>query len=219
MLKIRDLTKKYKNRTVLKNINLDFKPGFLYVVMGESGVGKTTLLNIIGSVDSPTSGEILLNGKNVLELSAKEKAEYRRDSVGFIFQNYLLDNNLKVIDNVMLPLYINDSIKDKKEKAMSLLEKFHIDSLAGQYPYQLSGGEKQRVAIARALANDPRIILADEPTGNLDEKNEVEIFELLKNLSREDKCVIVVTHNRDMAKYADRVLIIESESQVTEVCW
>ena len=219
MLKIRDLTKKYKNRTVLKNINLDFKTGFMYVIMGESGVGKTTLLNIIGSVDSPTSGAIFLNERNIFELSAKEKAEYRRESIGFIFQNYLLDNNLKVIDNVMLPLYINDSIKDKKEKAMSLLGKFHINSLSEQYPYQLSGGEKQRVAIARALANDPQIILADEPTGNLDEKNEVEIFELLKDFSREDKCVIVVTHNKDMAKYADIVLMIESESQITEVCF
>lgn len=179
--------------------------------MGHSGSGKSTLISIIGLLESFESGEYKINGKDVSGLTSKEEAELRRDSIGFIFQEFYLDEHLKAIENVIMPMLINNRIdKDKrKQKALQLLSLVDLSERYDHFPKEMSGGEKQRVAIARALANDPKVILADEPTGDLDEENEEKIFSILKNLSEEGKCVIVVSHSNEVKKYADSILKIE----------
>ncbi len=194
---------------VLKNINISFGKGKLYAIMGRSGAGKTTLINILGLLDNLTTGKYTLDNIDVNELSNARKAEIRNKEIGFVFQSHYLDENLTVLENVILPTIINKEIssKERKERGITLLTKLGLSNRINYYPNKLSGGEKGRVSIARALINNPAYIIADEPTGNLDSKNEDYIFELLKKISK-DKCIIVVTHNDKIKKYADKVFYI-----------
>ncbi len=195
---------------ILKNISLKFEKGKMYAIMGRSGAGKTTLVNIIGLLDTPTSGSYLLNGKNVNTLNEKEKAHLRNKEIGFVFQSHFLDKNLTAIENVLLPTIINkDKTKnDYKEYAIKLFKDFGLEDRINAMPSKLSGGEAGRVAIIRALINDPTYLIADEPTGALDSENETYIFKLLKSISKSGKCVIVVTHNDKIKKYADTLFYI-----------
>ncbi len=215
-LEIKNLYKVYQTKTekiiAVDNATYKFESGCFYAIMGHSGSGKSTLLNILGTLDKQTSGEYLINGENISNYDDVVLSAIRMRGIGFIFQNYSLDPNLKSFENVMLPMYINNAIKkeNRKTRAIKLLEYVNMGDRINHYPKELSGGEQQRVAIARALANDPRVIIADEPTGNLDEKNEEIIFSILKKLSQMDKCVIVVSHNENILKYADKVLYMKN---------
>lgn len=197
-----------KNIDVLQNINYKFEPGLFYAIMGESGNGKTTLINILGLLENVTSGKYLIANQDVTHLNDKETALLRRDYIGFVFQDFNLDDNLKAYENVMVPMLINKNINNPKKQAINILQELGLEDRLEHYPKQLSGGEQQRVAIARALANNPKVILADEPTGNLDSENEKKIFQILKKLSKDGKCVIVVSHSNTIKKYADIVLKI-----------
>ena len=213
-------TTKEKAIKVLSNINVDFYSGTFYAIMGHSGSGKSTLINILGLLDILDSGNYMLFGNDIKKHNDIELSLMRMKNFGFIFQNYCLNNNLKAYENVILPMVINKSINvhSRKEKAISLLEQLGLKDRVEHFPTRLSGGEQQRVAIARALANDPDIILADEPTGNLDAETEKAIFELLKTLSKNGKCIIVVSHSELVKKYADYVYTIENNSLVGESC-
>ena len=214
-IKVCNLTKKYQLNNELivaiKDLSYDFHYGKLYAIMGHSGSGKSTLIHCLGLLDKFDLGKIYINGKDVDQLSQKEKSMIRNSRIGFVFQNYYLNNNMRAFENVMLPMIINKNYNnlDIKYKAQSLLKETGLAERINHYPKQLSGGEQQRVAIARALANEPDIILADEPTGNLDEENEIYILEKLKNLADNGKCVIIVTHNQIIKKYADIVINME----------
>ena len=192
--------------------------GTFYLIIGHSGNGKSTLINILGLIDSKFDGNYTIYGQEVSTLGDKELAKIRMQHIGFIFQDFYLDPYLKAIENVLVPMYINKDIskESRKSRAMELLDKVGLKDRINHFPRELSGGEQQRVAIARALANDPDIILADEPTGNLDSTNEKMVFEQLKKLSKEGKCVIVVSHSDLAKKYADYVYTIENNSLVGE---
>ena len=189
------------------NLKLDYSKGGFYVVMGHSGSGKSTLIQILGMLDSLSSGNYIFDGKDVSKMSDLEKSEIRIHKIGFIFQSFYLNQYLKAYENIIQPMMINSDIdkNERKSKAYNLLRLVNLENRMEHFPKELSGGEQQRVAIARALANNPSIILADEPTGNLDESNEKIIFELLKKISNSGKCVIVVSHNPEIKKYADHV--------------
>lgn len=205
---------------ILENINLTFEKGKLYAIMGESGSGKTTFLNIIGTLDDFTSGKLLIEGKDMSNLKEDEKANIRMRKIGFIFQEFYLNPNMTVEENIEQPVYINDQYdKEKiKNRTNELIETVGLSHRKKHFPKELSGGEQQRVAIARALANKPDIILADEPTGNLDRENETKIFEMLKILSQNNKCVIVVSHSNKIEQYADIVLKIkEGNIEINEI--
>lgn len=201
----------------LKDITISFKPSTMYAIMGESGSGKTTLLNIIGLLDRATQGKYLLDNKDINDYNETELAKIRNNKIGFVFQNYFLDNKLTALENILLPTIINNKYsKDEYlKKAQNLLKEFGLSERANHNPKQLSGGECQRVAIIRALINDPEIIIADEPTGNLDSKHEQEIFKLLKDISRTGKCVIVVSHNSNIKKYCDEIFYLEKGTLTT----
>ena len=202
-----------KNRDieVLKKVNLKIEKGTIYVIMGRSGSGKTTLVNIIGLLDNYVSGEYYIDDVEVSKLSESEKAKLRAKKFGFVFQSFYLNSQLTALENVMLPMLVNDKINknDRKQIAKDLLAKMGLADRESHYPNQLSGGEQQRVAIARSLANDPEIIIADEPTGNLDEKTEIEILTELKNISKKGKSIIIVSHNPIVKKYCDIVYEIQ----------
>lgn len=195
----------------LRGITLKIHDGEFTSIMGQSGSGKSTLMNIIGCLDKPTQGTYRLDGIDVSAASDKDLARIRNKKIGFVFQSFNLLPRLTVLQNVCLPLVYTGGISERqrKEKALKLLDFLHIKDKAEKRPNQLSGGEQQRVAIARALVNDPGVILADEPTGNLDSKVSEEIMKLLVHLNREFKtCVVVVTHERDIAAYAQRIITI-----------
>lgn len=196
---------------VLNNINVKFEKGKTYAIMGNSGSGKTTLLKILGTLDVLTSGKFLIENNDILKLDDNEKATIRMKKIGFIFQEFYLNEYMDVQENIMQPMYINKEYNklSRKKRVNELIEIMGLSQRAKHYPKELSGGEQQRVAIARALANKPDIILADEPTGNLDKKNEEKIFEILSHLSKEGKCVIIVSHSNVVKKYADVVLNLE----------
>ncbi len=211
-IELKNIRKVYgANTEVLKDFSYKFDSGKFYAIMGRSGAGKSTLLNIIGTVDVPTAGEVIIGGRNVAKLLEDTKAKLRMKLIGFVFQGFYLNPYLSALENVMVPMRINPDIeyKDRKNRAMELLKKFGADQLEASKPAQMSGGEQQRVCIARALANNPQIILADEPTGNLDEENEQIVFEHLKDLAEQGHTVIVVSHNEKVKDYADEVLIVE----------
>ena len=211
-----NLEKEYytKDETIiaLKDFTYSFEKGRFYAIMGHSGSGKSTLIRILGLIDTYSSGRYVLKNKDISKLNDFELSELRMNEIGFIFQEFYLEESLKAYENVVLPMLINSKIekKERKERAIKLLKLMGLDKRVKHYPKELSGGEKQRVCLARALANNPDYILADEPTGNLDEKNEQKIFELLKKLSQEGKCVIVVTHSKNVCKYADCVLYLNN---------
>lgn len=214
IIKISDLVKKYKKKEkeilVLNHINLSFEKGKIYNIIGHSGSGKTTLLNIIGTLLEFDSGKILIDGFDITSMNEKEKADVRNQKIGFVFQSYFLNDKLKAFENVMVPMYINVNIKksNRKNLAIQLLKKVKLEDRINHYPKELSGGEQQRVAIARALANNPEIILADEPTGNLDKENEKIILDIFKKLKEEGKCIIISSHSDYIKKYADVILEI-----------
>ena len=191
----------------LSNVNLILNKNELTIIEGPSGSGKTTLLNIIGGLLKPSSGKILVNNKNIIEMNDNEKAYYRNKVIGFVFQSFYLEPNFTVYDNVEVPLIIAGLPKNERRKMiLSTLDSVGLLDKENMIASKLSGGEKQRVSIARAIVNNPEIILADEPTGNLDSKNGDMIMSLLKRISKEDKIVIVITHNDEQAiKYGDKI--------------
>ena len=203
---------------ILKDINIEFEKGKLYAVIGKSGVGKSTFLSIIGTLDNFSSGNLLIEDKIVTDLNENEKAKLRKDKIGFIFQEFYLNPNMTVEENIRQPMYINENYnKEKiKQKTSILINSVNLSHRKKHFPRELSGGEQQRTAIARALANEPDIILADEPTGNLDKENEKIVFEMLKELSEQGKCVIVVSHSDVIEKYADIILEIK-EGNINEL--
>ena len=211
-LKLENICKVYNSKTekviALNQINYQFEVGKFYAIMGHSGSGKSTLISILGLIDRPSSGKYYLNGENVFKLDDYKLSKLRNKEIGFIFQNFYLDEHLKAYENVMIPMIINENIPkdERKNRAITLLKKLNLEKRINHFPKEMSGGEQQRVAIARALANEPNIILADEPTGNLDKKNELMVFEELKNLSLAGKLVIVVSHSDEIKNYADIIL-------------
>ncbi len=206
-----DITKTYHmgevNVDALRNINVSFEGGEYAALMGPSGSGKSTLLNILGCLDTPTSGTYLLDGVPISELSDDELSDIRRTKIGFVFQSFNLINELNVLENIEVPLfYQGTGEEESREKAAALAEKVGLDHRLRHHPMELSGGEQQRVAIARALANDPLIILADEPTGNLDSKSGADILDILQGLNEEGKTIVIVTHDMDIAARAQRIV-------------
>ena len=214
MLELKNVKKVYvvKNEKVmaLNDVSYTFEMNNFYGIMGHSGSGKTTLISILGLLESFDSGTYLINGEEVKDFDNNKISKIRRDYVGFVFQDFYLDEYLNVYENVMLPLITHKELskETKNEMVIEALTKVGIVDRKNHFPSQLSGGEKQRVAIARALINNPKIILADEPTGNLDENNEKMIFQILKDLSKEGKCVIVVSHSNEIKSYADKIIKI-----------
>ena len=213
ILTVKGISKNYKigNTQVhaLKSTTLDINKGEIVVVIGKSGSGKSTFLNILGGLIVPDSGEVLLDGKNLYKLGEKERAKIRNQKCGFIYQSFNLINELSVINNIRLPFDIAGKPYDTKRER-ELLAILDLEKRKHFYPSQLSGGERQRTAVARALLMEPSIILADEPTGNLDSKNSKEVINMLSSLSREDgKTLIVITHDEKIAAEADRIIRIE----------
>ena len=196
--------------TALHPTNVTFNKGEVTLIMGPSGSGKTTLLSLVGCIIYPTEGEVFLKNTNVSELSEKELAKIRLNTVGFVFQHFNLIEPLSALENVMQPMILQGIPKtEAKEKALKALEKVNLLERKNNLPKKLSGGQKQRVAIARALVTNPDIILCDEPTASLDAKSGAVIMDELKSLSRQDKAVIIVTHDLRLRKFADRVIYVE----------
>ena len=212
-IELKNVSKIYNNKvTAMDNVSLKLTEGEFIAVMGQSGSGKSTLLQIAGLLDSCTSGEVIINGENVSKLDKNKLADVRMKSLGFVFQAFHLNSHLKVYENIMVPMLINSEFKNKaemKQRAEGLVATVGLSHRIDHYPSELSGGEQQRVAIARALANNPDFILADEPTGNLDSKNELMIFEELKKLAESGKGVLVVSHNDAVMDFVDRICIMK----------
>jgi len=215
LIKIDDVWKKYdmgetEPLIVLKEINLDIKKGEFVAITGPSGSGKSTMLNIVGALDKPSYGEVYLKGKNISGLGESNLAVLRGKTIGFIFQQFNLLKNLTALQNVMLPMEAIDVLeKEAHERAKKLLESLGLGDRLNHKPNQLSGGQQQRVAIARALANNPEIILADEPTGNLDSKTGKFVMDFLGKLNKEGRTIILITHDLDLVTYAKRVVHIK----------
>ncbi|MEI6104781.1 MAG: ABC transporter ATP-binding protein [Methanothrix sp.] len=223
VIELKDIQKTYRigesEYAVLKGIDLQIEDGEFIALMGPSGSGKSTLLNIVGCLDRPTSGRFLLLGQDISLTSDDELARLRREELGFIFQTFNLIGRISVQKNVELPMMLRGVVRQKRrERALKLLQDIGIDHRSDFSPQNISGGERQRVAIARALANDPTIIIADEPTGNLDLKNSNEVMKILSKLNQEGRTIIMVTHNPEITENCSRVIrlrdgrILESAS-------
>jgi lipoprotein-releasing system ATP-binding protein len=215
ILTARNLSKTYKTGPiqveVLKEINLDINAGEIIIIMGPSGVGKSTLLHIIGGLDRPTSGEVVINDENIFVLREKDLAVFRNKSIGFVFQFHHLLPEFTALENVMIPgmMYRKD-LSQVEKRARHLLDVIGLTNRIGHKPSELSGGEQQRVAVARALINDPNLVLADEPTGNLDKQNSLALHELILDLNKKlNQTFIIVTHNEMMTARAGRVIELE----------
>lgn len=211
MIKTSDLTKVFRTEevetTALDKVTLNVKEGEYVAIMGPSGCGKSTLLNILGLLDNPTSGSYIFNGTEVANLKERDRTIFRKGNIGFVFQSFNLIDELNVYENVELPLiYLKMKPGERKKRVEDVLERMKISHRAKHFPQQLSGGQQQRVAIARAVVANPKLILADEPTGNLDSKNGVEVINLLSELNKEGTTIIMVTHNDRDAGYAHRVI-------------
>ncbi|MFA5325107.1 MAG: ABC transporter ATP-binding protein [Bacteroidales bacterium] len=211
MLKIENLKKSFRTEEIetiaLNGVSFEVKQGEFLAIMGPSGCGKSTLLNILGLLDNPTSGKYTLLDHEVAKLKEKDRTLFRKGNIGFVFQSFNLIDELNVYENVELPLiYLKIKAADRKKKVNEILKRMNISHRAGHFPQQLSGGQQQRVAIARAVVSNPKLILADEPTGNLDSKNGKEVIELLSELNREGTTIIMVTHSQHDASYAHRVI-------------
>ena len=210
MIDIKGITKSFGQLQVLKGIDLHIEKGEVVSIVGPSGAGKTTLLQIIGTLDKPDSGEIIIDGTDVGKLSSKKLSEFRNKRVGFVFQFHQLLPEFTALENVMIPAFIAGASKgEAKQRAMELLDFMGLSERAGHKPSELSGGEKQRVAVARALVNRPAVVLADEPSGNLDSKNREEIHQLFFTLRDTlGQTVVIVTHDEQLARMSDREIVM-----------
>lgn len=212
-LELKNITKIHNNHVkALDNVSFSINQGEFITIMGQSGSGKSTLLQIAGLLDVCTSGQVIINGEDVSKLDKNKLADTRMKSLGFVFQSFHLNSHLKLYENIMVPMLINDEYQSKeqmKKRALELIETVGLSHRKEHYPNELSGGEQQRVAIARAMANSPDFILADEPTGNLDSKNETMIFAELRKLADIGKGVLVVSHNEAVIDYADSIYIMK----------
>lgn len=211
MLKAVNLTKNYGNLEILKGISLEVNAGEIVSIVGSSGAGKTTLLQILGTLDHPDNGYFSIDGVNPFKLSQRELAKFRNQKIGFVFQFHQLLPEFDSVENVMIPAMIRGlSKKDARENALLLLEKVGLQDRANHRPNEISGGEQQRIAVCRALVNQPNIVFADEPSGNLDSKNANELHELFFKLREElNQSFVIVTHNQEFAQQADRMLRIQ----------
>ncbi|AHW92726.1 ABC transporter ATP-binding protein [Campylobacter jejuni] len=207
LIKINNLNKEFGKVKALNNINLSVYEGEWLAIMGPSGSGKSTLLNILSLMDAPSSGEYILDNENLEQMDEEQKITLRREKIGLVFQQFHLIPYLNALENVILSQYYHSSVDE--EDAKMVLEKVGLSHRLTHLPSQLSGGEQQRVCIARALINNPELLLADEPTGNLDEANEQIVLQTLQKLKNEGKTIVLITHNPDLAKFADRTLILQ----------
>ncbi|WP_022822516.1 ABC transporter ATP-binding protein [Hymenobacter norwichensis] len=227
VIETHDISKMYRMGTeeihALRSVTITIQRGEYVAFMGPSGSGKSTLMNIVGCLDTPTTGSYILNGKDVSRMTDNQLADVRNREIGFVFQTFNLLPRATSLDNVALPLiYAGYSKSDREEKAMQALRSVGLDTRAKHRPNELSGGQRQRVAIARALVNDPSIILADEPTGNLDTKTSYEIMDLFEALYAKGNTIIMVTHEEDIARYAHRIVrlrdgLVETDQENTDV--
>ena len=216
LLDVRNLKKVYTTRLgsnqvqALSNVNFSVEQGEYVAIMGESGSGKTTLLNILASLDRPTGGEVILNGKNTVNIKEKELSAFRRKNLGFVFQDFNLLDTFSLQDNIFLPLVLSGEKYDSmQEKLKPIAKELGIESILGKFPYEVSGGQKQRAAVARALITNPQIILADEPTGALDSKSTDQLLELFSKINGRGQTILMVTHSTKAASKAGRVLFIK----------
>ena len=222
MITLKNIKKVFKTDEIetwaLQNVNLEVKKGEFVAIMGPSGCGKSTLLNILGLLDNPSEGTYMLDGKDVSHMSEDDRTDLRKGRLGFVFQSFNLIDELSVVENVELPLlYMGTPKKERRRLVNEVVERVAMSHRAQHFPAQLSGGQQQRVAIARAVISRPQIILADEPTGNLDSKHGKEVMELLKELHNEGTTIIMVTHSQHDANYADRVVNLFDGEIVSEV--
>ena len=211
MLRTENLTKVFRTEevetTALNGVNIEVKDGEFVAIMGPSGCGKSTLLSLLGMLDNPTGGHYFLDGEEVGHLREKDRTRFRKGRIGFVFQSFNLIEELTVEENIDLQLrYLGIGRKERRERVLDILRKVNLSQRAGHYPHQLSGGQQQRVAIARAVVGKPKLILADEPTGNLDSTNGLEVMELLSSLHAEGSTIVMVTHSQHDAAYADRII-------------
>ena len=222
MIKVTDLCKVFRTEeietTALNKVSFEIKDGEFVAIMGPSGCGKSTLLNILGLLDNPSSGSYELLGQEVAGLKEKDRTKFRKGNIGFVFQSFNLIDELNVYENVELPLrYMKISASERKEMVSAMLKRMNISHRAHHFPQQLSGGQQQRVAIARACVANPKLILADEPTGNLDSKNGKEVMELLQELNGEGATIVMVTHSQKDASMAQRIINLFDGSIVSDV--
>lgn len=216
ILEINNLRKIYKTKLssttveALKDINFSVEKGEFIAIMGESGSGKSTLLNLIATIDSPTSGKIVLDGKNISLSTESEMAIFRRENLGFVYQEFNLLNSLNNKDNILLPLVLADEkVKVMEEKLKPIAKALNIENIINKYPYEISGGQKQRVAVARAIITKPKLLLADEPTGALDSNSSMELLNLFEQINKTGQTILMVTHSAMAASRASRVLFIK----------
>lgn len=216
ILNVKNVKKIYTTRfggnkvEALKNVNFSVEEGEYVAIMGESGSGKTTLLNILAALDKPTGGDVLLSGKSIVEIKEKEIAEFRRNNLGFVFQDFNLLDTFSIQDNIFLPLVLSGkSFREMDKRLTPIAEKLEIADILKKYPYEISGGQKQRVAAARALITDPKLVLADEPTGALDSKATDHLLKLFSDINHAGQTIVMVTHSAKAASHAGRVLFIK----------
>lgn len=216
ILEVKNVSKIYTTRLgsakvqALSNMNFSVEDGEYVAIMGESGSGKTTLLNILASLDRPTGGEVLLGGKNLTSIREKELSAFRRDNLGFVFQDFNLLDNFSLKDNILLPLVLQGKTASYMEQALEpIAGRLGIAELLSKYPYEVSGGQKQRTAVARAIITNPQLILADEPTGALDSKASAELLNVFGEINRSGQTILMVTHSTNAASHANRILFIK----------
>lgn len=216
LLEVNNLKKVYSSRfggntvQALANVSFNIEEGEYVAIMGESGSGKTTLLNILASLDKPTSGEVILQGKNIVTIKDKEISSFRRDNLGFVFQDFNLLDTFSNRDNIFLPLVLaGRKIEDMEKRITPIVKKLEIQDILSKYPYEISGGQKQRVAVARALITNPKLILADEPTGALDSRASDHLLKLFNDINKSGQTILMVTHSISAASHASRVLFIK----------
>ena len=216
LLQVKEVGKVYTTRLgaqkvqALSHVSFDVEEGEFVAIMGESGSGKTTLLNILAALDTPTGGQVLLEGRDFAAIPEKDRAAFRRDHLGFVFQDFNLLDTFSIRDNVLLPLVLRGMpVRQMEERLAPLLERLGLESLEGKYPWEVSGGQKQRAAVARALITQPRLLLADEPTGALDSKAAANLMRIFAGIHQSGQTILMVTHSAQAASYASRVLFIK----------
>lgn len=222
MIKVTELSKIFRTEeietTALNGVSFEIKQGEFVAIMGPSGCGKSTLLNILGLLDNPSGGSYELMGQEVAQLKERDRTKFRKGNIGFVFQSFNLIDELNVFENVELPLkYLNMSASERKQRVTAMLKRMNISHRAQHFPQQLSGGQQQRVAIARAVISNPNLVLADEPTGNLDSKNGKEVMDLLTELNSEGTTIVMVTHSQKDASVAQRTINLFDGRIVSDV--